>query len=56
MPPRWYESAIEQLEDDLAEDRISPAEFEKAIRELNDELRQEEEDAADAARRDVLGW
>ncbi len=52
--PRWYDSAIEQLENDLQEGAISDAEFEKEMRNLNSELQESAQEAADHAYSDVM--
>lgn len=51
----WYERAVEQVEQDLADGVISNAEYHKSMRDINDESRQEAEDAAAAAYDDVIG-
>lgn len=56
MVSHWYEKAMLELENDLAEGVITDSEFRKRMRDLNDELRGCAEEAADQAFRDALGY
>ena len=51
----WYDKAVDELERQVDAGEISQKEFHKEMRELNYELESVAEEAADRARRDVLG-
>ena len=52
---RWYDDAVDRLEEELARGEISNEEFREQMRNLNLDLLSEAEEAADNARRDVMG-
>lgn len=53
---RWYEKAIEQLEDELEKGLISNEDFRAQMRDLNAEMQQEAEDAAQSAYDETMGY
>jgi hypothetical protein len=48
--PGWYDRAVKELEEQLADGTLSDHDFDEAIRNLNGELQAAADDAADAAR------
>lgn len=55
MEPRWYESAVKELEDALEAGQIDDATYRKEMRELNWELRDAAAEHAQAAYDDYMG-
>ncbi len=52
---RWYDKAVEDLEDDLQSGNISQADFNAQMRDLSAELRDEAFEAGEQAREQYLG-
>lgn len=52
---RWYEKALEELDQDYEEGLITSKEYQTAMRELNEEYRAQAEEAAEIAR-DSFYW
>ena len=54
----WYDSACEDLDEELAAGRISLPEYRAELRALNAGLHEEAEEAAEFAYREVIsgGW
>ena len=53
--PRWFDSAAEQLEEELASGHLSNDEFNDEMRLLQQELNEAADEEADRARNDYLG-
>ena len=53
--PRWIDKAEAQLADDHAAGLISTDEYNAQLRDMHRERQAEADEAAEAARRDVLG-
>ena len=53
--PRWYDKAVESICEAAAKGEISQEEFIEQLKDLNAELREQAEEAAEEARRDVMG-
>ena len=53
--PRWYDNAVEELEDSLDKSEISNEDFRNEMRELNQELQSAADEVAEAAREDYYG-
>jgi hypothetical protein len=54
---RWFDRAVEELEQELQDGLISQAEFNAQMRDLNAEFRDAAYEAGEAAREDYLnGW
>ena len=55
MGPRWYESAVDRLDQDYEAGNISGEEYQAEMRELNAELRDAAADEAQSAYDDYMG-
>ena len=53
--PRWYDRAVEEIEQQHADGLLTNEQYHSEMRELNAELRQAADDEAERARDNYLG-